>query len=60
MDDVVRDQKITEERNAERTPRTLRLCSDIFHPKIMEQIDHAYERLSLVNEYGGVLLTMTG
>jgi hypothetical protein len=26
----------------------------------MEQIDHAYERLSMVTEYGGVLLTMTG
>jgi len=26
----------------------------------MEQLDHAYERLSVVNEYGGVLLTMTG
>ena len=53
-------QKIPEKRNAKRKPRTLRLCSDIFHPKIMEQIDHAYDRLRLVNEYGGVLLTMTG
>lgn len=26
----------------------------------MEQIDHAYDRFRLVNEYGGVLLTMTG
>ena len=41
----VRDQKIPEERNAKRTPRTLRLRSDIFHAKIMEQIEHAYERL---------------
>jgi hypothetical protein len=23
----------------------LRLCSETFHPKIMEQIEHTYERL---------------
>jgi len=41
----VRDQKIPEKRDAKRMPRTQRLCSEIFHPKIMEQIEHAYERL---------------